>query len=69
MAVKEEALQAKEVKLVAKVEELEKARAEVVQLRWELARSHEATAKVPSLRVQLEAAQDQARTATVQAVS
>ena len=56
VAAEEEDLQAKEVELVAKVEKLEKARAEVAQLGREFARSREATTEVPSLRAQLEAA-------------
>ena len=58
LAAKEEKLKANEVELVAKVEELEKAQAEVAQLGGELARSREAAAEVPSLRAQLEATQD-----------
>ena len=50
---KEEELKANEVELVAKVEELEKAQAEVAQLG-----GREAAAEVPSLRAQLEATQD-----------
>ena len=44
------------MELVAKLEELEKARTEVVQLMRELVRSHEAAFEVLSLRAQLEAA-------------
>ena len=71
LAAKEEELKANEVEmvakveeLVAKVEELEKARTEVAPLVGELATSREVVAEVPSLRAELQAAQDQARTTT-----
>ena len=56
LVAKEEELKANEVELVTKAEELKKARAEVKQLEGKLARSHETTAEVASLRAQLEAA-------------
>ena len=51
------------------MEELTKARAKVSQFERELVRSCDAAAEVTTLKAQLEAAQDQERTATALAVS
>ena len=69
VAAKEEEMKSNEVELVAQAEKLEKAQAEVVQHAGELAMSCDTAAEVPTLRAQLEAAQDQARTTTALVVS
>ena len=61
----EKKVKAKEEELRAQAKELMKVRAEVTQLEEELVRSCDSVAEVPTLKAQLEAAQDQARTATV----